>query len=88
MATREQIKSKLERKKERLQLYYNKEAEMLSPKGVQAYGIGSRNVSRYQFDLKNLRDQIKQLENEIDELEGNLSGAKPRKAVAIVPRDW
>lgn len=85
---RTQVQEKLERKKARLELYYAKEAEMLSPNGIQSYGIGSRNVARYQFDLKNLRAQIKELEDEIEELEGRLEGSKPRRAVAVVPHDW
>jgi hypothetical protein len=85
---RKAIEEKLERKKKRLELYYEKEAEMLSPKSVQSYGIGSRNASRYQLDLKNLRAQIKELEDEVDELQGMLSNNKPRRAVAIVPHDW
>lgn len=86
--TKEQIQDKLKIKKARLQLYYAKEEEMLSPNSVQAYGIGPRSVSRYQFDLKNLREQIKDLEEEIEELEGKKNGERPRKAVAIVPQDW
>lgn len=75
----------LERKKKRLGLYYAKEEQMLSPKGVQAYGIGSRNVERYNTDLAKIQSQIKTLETEIAEME---SAGKPRKAVAVVPRDW
>ena len=33
---RKAIEEKLERKKKRLELYYEKEAEMLSPKSVQS----------------------------------------------------
>lgn len=86
--TRAQIEEKLKKKKERLELYYTKETEMLSPHGVQAYGVGNRNVSRYQFDLSNLRAQIKELETDIEELENKLSSQKPRRAVSVVPRDW
>ena len=75
----------LERKKKRLELYYKKEEQMLSPDGVQAYGIGSRNVERYRTDLARIQAQIKELETEIREEE---SGRRPRKAVAVVPRDW
>lgn len=85
---RKAIEEKIERKKKRLELYYAKEEEMLSPKSVQSYGIGSRNASRYQLDLKNLREQIKELEAEIEELQGMITNNKPRRAVAIVPRDW
>lgn len=75
----------LERKKKRLDLYYKREEHMLSPDGVQSYGIGSRNAQRYNTDLAKIQSQIKTLETEIAEME---SAGKPRKAVAVVPRDW
>ncbi len=53
-----------------------------------SYGIGSRNLARYNTDLSQIRDAIKQLEKEIANLEGALNGQKPRKAVGVVPRDW
>lgn len=75
----------LERKKKRLELYYEKEEQMLSSDGVQSYGIGSRNVQRYNTDLAKIQSQIKQLETEIREMKAD---EKPRKAVAVVPQDW
>lgn len=53
---------------------------------VKSYTIGSRSLTR--FDLKELDDLIKQTEKEIDSLESQLAGGKPRKAVGVVPRDW
>lgn len=75
----------LERKKKRLELYYSREEQMLSPEGVKAYGIGTRNVQRYETALKEIQSQIGELEKEIKEME---SKAKPHKAVAVVPMDW
>ena len=75
----------LERKKRRLGLYYGKEEQMLSPDGVRSYGIGTRNVERYNADLAKIPSQIKELEAEIEEME---SSKKPRKAAAVVLRDW
>ena len=68
---------------ERLQLYKEREKVMLSG-GVQSYGVGSRNATRYNTDLAEIRRAIKELENEISEL----SSATKRKAVGVIPRDW
>jgi len=87
MKTRATIEAELTAKKNRLELYLKREAEMLDG-GVQSYGIGSRNLARYNTDLSQIRAAIKQLEDEIANLEGALNGQKPRKAVGVVPRDW
>jgi len=54
MKTRKTIEIELAGKRERLELYLKREAEMLSG-GVQSYGIGSRNLSRYNTDLAAIR---------------------------------
>ena len=87
MITRATIEAELTAKRNRLELYLKREAEMLDG-GVQSYGIGSRNLARYNTDLSQIRAAIKQLEDEIANLEGALNGQKPRKAVGVVPRDW
>ena len=87
MKTRATIETELTAKRNRLELYLKREAEMLDG-GVQSYGIGSRNLARYNTDLSQIRAAIKQLEDEIANLEGALNGHKPRKAVGVVPRDW
>lgn len=84
---KEEIRNKIEKKKIRLAAYEERELIMLSPKGVQSYGIGSRNVARYNTDLAQVRAAIKELEDEIEELENYLNGKRPRKAFGIVPRD-
>ena len=56
--------------------------------GVQSYGIGSRNLSRYNTDLAAVRAAIKELEEELDALLDAEDGIRPRKAVGVVPRDW
>lgn len=81
------IQEKLEIKKARLAAYLDRETEMLTG-GVQSYGIGSRNLTRYQTDLSNIRAAIKELEQEIALLEGQLEGRKTRKAIGVIPRDW
>ena len=81
-------KEKIKMKKERLQLYLDKEAYMLSKQGIKSYGIGTRNASRYDLDLAEIRKAIEDLETEIEELEGLEAGKKPRKIAGIVIRDW
>ena len=53
---------------------------------VQSYSIGSRNLTR--LNLAELKEQIKALEKEIDELEAVLNGGGRRKAIGVIPRDW
>ncbi len=85
MDKKEKYQAELERKQARLELYYAQEEKMLTG-GVQSYGVGSRNIARYNTDLNQIKDMIEKLENEIEELEGLLNGNKSRKCVAIIPR--
>jgi hypothetical protein len=86
--TRTEITVKLNMKRERLQMYLEREKYMLSPDAVQSYGIGSRNLQRYSTDLDDLQAMIKRLEDEIAELEALADGRRPRRSVGVVPRDW
>ena len=52
---------------------------------VQSYTIGSRNLTR--FDITKLKDEIEEMEKELDSLEALYSGGKRRKAVGVIPRD-
>ena len=81
----EHWKAELENKKRRLELYYRQEEKMLTD-GVQSYGMGSRNLTRYNTDLSQIRAAIEKLEGEIKELEGLISGTKSRKVVSVIPR--
>ncbi len=81
------LQEKIKNKKIRLEAYQKRELLMLSPEGVQSYGIGSRNVARYNTDLATVRNAIKELEAEIEELNNSLNGVRPRKAFGIIPRD-
>ena len=85
MPSREVIKTRLETKKEQLELANDAYSKLLSGQ-VQSYAIGSRNLSR--FDLTKIEDSIKKLEKEIDSLEEQLRGSKKRKAVGVIPRDF
>ena len=85
MSKIEEWKAELERKQTRLDLYYKQEEKMLTG-GVQSYGLGSRNVARYNTDLAQIRTAIEQLEKEIKELKGLISGKKSRKVKSVIPR--
>ena len=61
---------------------------MLSKDGVQLYTIGSRNLQRYQTSLSSVQAEIDKLSKRVDELEDELAGYTPRRAVGVVPRDW
>ena len=54
--------------------------------GVKSYTIDDRQLTR--LDLPDLKNAIEQMEDEVDELEAQLKGRRPRKAFGIVPRDW
>lgn len=86
MTSKTVIKSRLEVKKAQLEAANKAYTALLSGQ-VQSYGIGSRNLTR--FDLPKLEDSIKKLENEVDSLENQLAGGgRKRKAVGVVPRDF
>lgn len=84
---KERLKQELTEKRARRQLYLERERVMLTG-GVQSYGIGSRNLARYNTDLAQIRAAIKELTDEIDELEALLEGQSIRKRVGLVFRDW
>ena len=88
MRKRETIQTELTQTRERLGLYLAREKEMLSKDGVQLYTIGSRNLQRYQTALSAVQAEIDKLRKRIDELENELAGGRPRRAVGVVPRDW
>ena len=85
MAKIEKWKIELEKKQARLQLYLDMEEKMLTG-SPQAYSLGSRSKTNYSMTPDQLRAAIKELEGEIEELEGLLSGDKPRKCRVVIPR--
>ncbi len=85
---RETIQAELTQTRERLELYLAREADMLNKNGVQSYGIGSRNLQHYSTALKDIQDMIEKLRSRIRELEAELAGLTPRRAVGVVPHDW
>lgn len=54
--------------------------------GVKSYKIDDRELTR--FDLPKLLDEIEAAEKKVDELTALLEGQKPRRAIAVIPRDW
>ncbi len=85
MSKKEQYQADLTVKRERLNLYYEQEKKMLTG-GVQSYGVGSRNLARYNTELAQVRAAIKQLEEEIKELDSLINGERSRKCVQVIPR--
>ena len=85
MATRVEIQKRLAFRKEALALLYDAYRQ-LSSGGVKSYMIDDRQLTRY--DLPDLMEQIKALEAEIDDLEGQLDGGlRARRAFGVVPLD-
>lgn len=54
--------------------------------GVKSYKIDDRELTR--FDIPTLRKAIDEAEKKIAALEAELEGQKPRRAFAVLPRDW
>lgn len=54
--------------------------------GVKSYMIDDRQLTR--FDISALKDEISEMEEELDSLYGLADGARSRKAFAILPRDF
>ena len=82
------ITQELEQTRTRLNMYIKREETMLSPEGVQMYTIGSRSLQRYQTDLRAVQEMIEKLRKRVRELEAELAGQSPRRALGVVPRDW
>ena len=83
---KERLEAALEEKKERRRLYLERERVMLSG-GAQSYGIGSRNLTRFNTDLAQVRAAIDKLSHEIAEIENELESTQVRKRVGLVFRD-
>lgn len=84
MATRKEIQARITFRKEALALLYDAYRQ-LSSGGVKSYLIDDRQLTRY--NLPEIWDQIKALETEIDDLEGQLNGLLARRAFGIIPME-
>lgn len=71
-------------KRERLTLYKEMEKKILTG-APQSYSLGTRSKTNYNMTSSELRAAIKELEKEIDELEGLINGTNSRKVVSIIP---
>lgn len=88
MATtkRQRITEKLEFDKEILGLLREAYKALITGQ-VQSYTIGTRSLTR--LNLPDLKNEIREIETEIDGLEEQLNGSgKARKAVGVIPRDF
>lgn len=85
MATRKEIQARLAFCKEARALLYDAYKKLSSSGGVKSYMIDDRTLTRY--NLPDIWDQIKALDSEIDELEGELNGRRKRRAFGILPLD-
>lgn len=84
---RERLEKRREVYQKRYEAYLQKEADILAG-GVQSYGIGSRNLARYNADLAEVRKAIAALEQALEEIDAQLVGGLRRKSVGVVYRDW
>lgn len=82
------VMQELDQTRKRLNLYLKREETMLSDDSVQMYSIGSRSLQRYQTALADVQKTIEQLRKRVRELEAELAGQSPRRALGVVPRDW
>ena len=85
MRDRKTLERRISFRKNALENLY-KAYEQLSAGTVQSYVIDDRELTRY--DLKDISADIDKYENILDQLEAELAGCRPRKAVGIIPRDW
>ncbi len=79
------VKAKLTFRKNALEKLYAAYLALVEG-GVKSYTIDDRQLTR--FDLPVLKKEIDKLEQEVEELQGQLDGKRPRKALGVVPRDW
>jgi hypothetical protein len=67
-------------------LYKDRERQILLGE-AQSYTIGPRSKSNYQLSIEQIRNTLKQIQAEIDELESIKVGKHARKAFTVIPRD-
>ena len=80
-----ELKARLEFHKDALKNLRIAYVKLLSG-GVKSYTIDDRSLTR--LDLDKLKNEIKDEEAAVDELEEQLKGRRPRRAFGVLPRDW
>ena len=85
MASKTIIKRRLAFCEEALDRLYGAYNALLKG-GVKSYMIDDRQLTR--LDLPVLSEEIRKMENRVDELTAELSGQGPRKVFGVLPRDW
>ncbi len=85
MADMVELRARLEFRKEALTKLRRAYLALIDG-GVKSYTLDDREVTR--FDIPDLKREIEDAEKVVDELTAQLSGKKPRKAFAVLPRDW
>lgn len=85
MATREEMQERLTYWRKALQKLMDAYIALVEGQ-VKSYSIDDRELTR--LDLPSLKKAINDAEAKVDQYEDLLNGKKPRKIVAVVPRDW
>lgn len=85
MADKTELKARLEFRKKALEKLRAAYLALLDG-GVKSYRIDDRELTR--FDLPALKNEIEEMEGELDELESLLAAGRPRKAFGVIPRGW
>jgi hypothetical protein len=81
--TRQELEARRTRYKARLEMYYQAEEQILG--GAQSYSLGSRSLTR--ANLSEIRNAIKGLEKEIENLDSVLNGRGRVALLGGVPLD-
>lgn len=77
------IQLRLDRAKQRLDLYYDAETKILA--GAQSYAIGTRNLTR--ANLAEIRKEIDALENQVLEWQNALTVGTRNRTFRVLYRD-
>ena len=85
MASREDLQDRLTYWRNTLQKLMDAYLALVEGQ-VKSYEIDDRSLTR--LDLPSLKKAINDAEAKVDQYEDLLNGKKPRKIVAVVPRDW